>query len=207
MSNYNTMKYRAQEWFLNYDQEKMIQKFQLQTDEVYLYLPVFSIPHRIRRADGFVEVQTSDGSWTEASVNAAMTIYDVLGDSAPDCQAAGSFTTLESLNRVMAGTQKQQLGDGYFDRNARIIDKNGDLVEARCQSLGGRRQTKPGDISYVLDVFPFLSMWFQFWYSDDEFPCQIKYLWDKNATNFLHFETLWYADGYLMDLLLEGLKA
>jgi hypothetical protein len=52
-----------------------------------------------------------------------------------------------------------------------------------------------------LPLFDFLPVVFQFWSADDDFPASIQLLWDKNTTDFMHFETVWYAAGYVLDRL------
>lgn len=52
MSNYETMKDRMSSHFLEYDQEKMIRKFDLKHDEKYLYISFIGRKYRINRATG-----------------------------------------------------------------------------------------------------------------------------------------------------------
>ena len=44
----------------------------------------------------------------------------------------------------------------------------------------------------MTNFFPVL---LQFWEGDDEFPPKLMLLWDKNAMDFLHFETTFYLQG------------
>ena len=53
--NYKIQLQNAQKFFLTYDQEKLIQKFQLRADEHYLYLTMFSTPYRLSRHTGNLE--------------------------------------------------------------------------------------------------------------------------------------------------------
>lgn len=204
-NNYEIAKKRAQDWFLGYDQEKMIQKFSLPSDAAYIYIIFFHTLFRIQRVSGLVEyLYTKDRGifWMEADFNAALTIYDVLCESAEDCKLAGTFTKIDNLNRVMAGSKEKILCEDNDSAYEKIFDRNPKLLEKLLEEMGGRRMDK-GDVSMQIDVFPFLPVWVQFWYSDDEFPASLNILWDANATQFMHFETLWYAMGYLLRTMKE----
>ena len=53
--NYQIMFERTRALFLKYDQQKMIERFQLDADERYLYLTFVARPYRIERATGAME--------------------------------------------------------------------------------------------------------------------------------------------------------
>ena len=55
VSNYEITKRRVQGEFLKYDQEKMIQKFNLDFDENYLYIKFIGHLYRIDRKTGYLE--------------------------------------------------------------------------------------------------------------------------------------------------------
>ena len=52
-------------------------------------------------------------------------------------------------------------------------------------------------------MFDFLPMRFAFWRSDEDFPAEIKMLWDSNIMQFMHYETIWFAAGHLLARLEE----
>lgn len=37
----------------------------------------------------------------------------------------------------------------------------------------------------------------QFWDEDEDFPASVRFLFDRNALLFMHYETLWYVMGAL----------
>ena len=41
----------------------------------------------------------------------------------------------------------------------------------------------------------------QFWDADDEFPAQIKIMWDDQTMRYLNFETTYYLQGDLLERL------
>ena len=53
-SNYEKMKNEMALSFAGHDQKRMIQKFLLDADETYLYLPFFGCRYRIDRGSGAV---------------------------------------------------------------------------------------------------------------------------------------------------------
>ena len=58
--NYQIMFERTRASFLKYDQEKMIERFQLNADERYLYLTFVARPYRIERATGAMEYRKDE---------------------------------------------------------------------------------------------------------------------------------------------------
>ena len=66
ISNYDKMKNNMASTFLQYDQEKMIQKFLLEYDETYLYIFFVARNYRINRLTGKVE-------WT---INSFKTVHE-----------------------------------------------------------------------------------------------------------------------------------
>ena len=58
----------------------------------------------------------------------------------------------------------------------------------------------------MIPVFPFLPLYVQYWRGDEEFPPQLTLLWDKNTTQFLHYETVYYLTGFLLERLTALLE-
>lgn len=198
-SNYEKMKYRAARLFLQYDQETMIRRFGLSHDREFLYIDFFSKRFRINRKTGLAEYQ--EDRWTEADFNAAMTIYDLLGYAKEERRLAGEFASVGNLNG-MERVASQPGNKELYGKEARLFDSHSELLRQACRTLGGTEEGK-GDIAYRIPVFSFMDMRLEFWKSDEEFPAQISLLWDKNILMYLHYETVWYAAGYLLGLLTK----
>lgn len=196
MSNYEITKRKMAKAFAQYDQEKMAEKFHLPSDSTYLYIRFLNRSYRIRRADGTVSLQ-EDG--TEAGFNEAMTLYDVLCNSKEDCAVSGEFVTISHL--VNAASKPGDDG-ALTKRQTELFDNRGEALSRACEQLGGVKYGK-GDVAYRLPLFDFLPVAVQFWNSDEEFPASLQLLWDKNVLDFMHFETVWYAAGHLLDRLQE----
>ena len=41
----------------------------------------------------------------------------------------------------------------------------------------------------------------QFWFSDEDFPAQVRWYWDENALQYIKYETMYFAVGHLQRLL------
>lgn len=83
---------------------------------------------------------------------------------------------------------------------AERLGKDTAALEKACIRLNGEKMNK-GDVSYAIPVFEDFRIWFQFWEADDEFPASIKCLFDENALQYMHYETLWYAMSEMFDRL------
>ena len=187
--------------FLQYDQERMIQKFRLEQDSEYLYIRCLERNYRISRTSGRV-------SWSEdafrseetADYNEAMTIYDVLCYSREDCRLAHEWVNVKGLSGVRGGTLEK--GSDFFQNAGAYFDgRTGALIRA-CEKLQGKKLEK-GDAAYELQLVPFLPMILRFWESDDEFPASLQILVDKNILDFMHYETLMFAISHVLRRLKE----
>lgn len=201
ISNYELTKQRVQKEFLKYDQEKMINKFSLNAQEIYLYLTFLGHRYRIDRKTGYVEWSEDDFQHcTEADFNEAMTIYDLLCDSKEHCMASGEYVHLKSLSGLQSGSKR--LGDGLLDGKEALFDHKEAELSGACERLGGVR-AGIGDVAYEIPVFDFLKCRIQFWNSDEEFPAFFHVFMDKNILQFLRYETVWYVQSHLLKRLQE----
>jgi len=58
-------------------------------------------------------------------------------------------------------------------------------------------------VSFRLEIFPFLPAVFQFWYSDEEFPAMLKFMWDENILDYVHYETIYFMMSHVVKRLEE----
>lgn len=228
-SNYEIMKKDAQKLFLNYDQQRMIEKFNLEHDIDYLYLEFVSHRYRIDRHTGetsWLETgavlsahtnvedscsntgtaggsgsKTSGDVWQEAGFEEVLSILDVLCCARDDCHLSGNYC---SISNVKGASLAAAPGNDMFAPSARVFDHQTARLAAACEALGGTKGTV-GDVSYTLPIFPFLSIQLQFWESDDEFPPCLKFMWDENILQYMHFETTFYVAGHVINRLQDML--
>ena len=91
-------------------------------------------------------------------------------------------------------------------RNAveRITLREDRLAEV-LEHMGGVVMPK-GEPGYQIPVFPFLPLYVQYWRADEEFPPQLNLLWDRNTTQFLHYETVYDLTNFLLEPLTALLE-
>ena len=123
---------------------------------------------------------------TGPTVNDSLVLFDIL--TRPRAAAAGSWASVSDLGGVIGAGHDRTLRNE--PQAARFAGQCERLARA-CEALGGVRESK-ADVGYAIPVFRDLRILFQFWDADDEFPASIKYLFDRNALSFMHYETLWY---------------
>ena len=196
--NYKIAKDNARRYFLTFDQSSVEARPFISSDSVNFYLTFAGQNCRVSRETGTVELQQSDGIWTEADFNAALTVYDLLCYSRPDARASGEYVTIGQLNNVFTSSANS---DFYRSHAAWFNDRQGSLIGA-CRSMGGVPAAAKGDIAWLLPMTDFLSIVLQFWESDEEFPPSLTVLVDSRILDFMHFEAVWYAVGHIMDRLM-----
>ncbi len=192
--------------FLKYDQEAMISAYGLDHDDRWVSFMMLGCGCRIDRATGVVECENLiTGSYEEAGFNAAMTAYDLLCYGKPEAKASGQFVQLRQLSGIhgSGGPDPRSMSSG----RARELDHRDEELRAALERLGGgREEREKGDVSARIRVFRDLDMIFRYYNSDDEFPAEMQYLWDANALSYMHYETLWYADGLLTARIMQLMK-
>lgn len=202
MSNYEIMKRQMQKAFLNYDQESMIQKFGLGSDEDHIYLEFLKRLYRVDRLSGRIEWSKQEfENWQEADYNEAMTLYDILCYSKTGCHPSGEFVPMGRLS-ALKGSSASHADKGFFQKEEKLFDHRDDRLAGACEELGGIKAGK-GDVSYIIPVFDSMSLMLQFWNSDEEFPASLQIFCDKNILDYMHYETVWFMVTHLVKLLSE----
>lgn len=205
MDNYDLQVDIGKRIFLEYDQEVLIRKFQLEADGQYLYLTYLNTPCRISRKDGGIE-EYIEGVWKACrNYGTVMTVYDLLcyhkGADAPSlfgqwC-AVGNFV-------VTGVTNTETFTKDY----AAKLDGNLEELKVAAKSLGGvlLERMAGADLTCKFQVTPFFPVLLQFWEGDDEFPPKLMLLWDRSTDKFMHFETTFYLQGDLLERLRKHIK-
>lgn len=205
-SNYHYTLEQAQQLFLCYDQSAIIKKLRLDHDDAYLYVPLLGQTYRIERKTGRMEWLDYEGLPHPADFNDGMSIYDILCYSKPDARLSGQFALISNITNTF---HSSGLGSTFFQSYAPYFAENAALLEKACIALGGVKDPL-GDVSYRLDVFPFLPILVRSWAADEDFPPSLQLLWDTNTLQFLHYETTYYLAEHLLDrlkALMEELSA
>ncbi len=204
--NYEKMEQGARELFLKADQKRIIKTWDLGSDEDFIYLEFFSQPiridrrtaeisaflggpHRIREAEQ--QEEKSEPGLPETfplngTINESMVLFDIL--TRPRAAAAGGWASISDLGGVIGASHDRTLRN---EPQAAKFAGRCEKLASSCRALGGTPESK-ADVGFSIPVFKDMRMLFQFWDADEEFPASIKYLFDKNALQFMHYEALWY---------------
>ena len=195
--NYQIQMQNAQKFFLRYDQEKLIQKFDLQADEDYLYPTMFGTRYRIDRKTGaFARYRDA---WQDANTfGEVMTLLDILCDSRDDRFLTGRWVSTQHFGKHIH-TGLLELEE---DPLATAFDQAPGSFRKACQALGGHPITG-GDEAYAVEVTDGLEIGIFFWYGDEEFPAQLRFYWDENAPMYIRYETMHYVLPLLLRRITE----
>ena len=196
--NYAIAAEQAKKLFLEYDQEHIIKKLNLRADGDYLYIRFLDLDYRVHRRTAGVEKREGDGPYTDGNgFNEVMTLFDVLCWSGEDARLSGEWVTLSALG---GGVHGGALAGSMYQEEIAGIARCEDRLAPVLEGMGGRRMEK-GEPGYVIPVFDFLPVYVQYWRADEEFPPQLNLLWDRNTTQFLHYETVYYLTQFLLQRL------
>ena len=197
-NNYFTQMQQAKKHFLTYDQEKLIRKLRLMADPEFLYTVLFSEHYRISRKTGDVE-RMEGNTWVDANhFEEVMTLLDIICDSREDRFVSGRWKSMRDFGLMF----HQNLLENRKDPWACLFQQRQAAFCSACEALHGKRLTN-GDIAYSMEVCDGLPLMLQLWFGDDEFPPNLRILWDENALMYLRYETMYFAKGLLLDKLKE----
>lgn len=195
--NYAIAANQARQLFLNYDAQKLAEKLHVRLTDEYLYTRLFHEHYRIHRTSCSIQ-RNHRGTWLDAnSFHEALTLLDLVCDSREDRCLSGKW-----LNMSAFGLQFHQHLTETRDFWAEELEKAPEKLRKACKALGGE-PFPHGDIAYAIEVFDGLKLVLQLWMGDDEFPAQVRWLWDANAKMYIKYETMYYAIGLLKNRLKE----
>ncbi len=195
--NYRIQAQQAKAHFLTYNQAKLIRKLRIKADEQYLYTTLFSRKYRICRTTG--DVQRWDEAWVDGNSFAeVMTLLDLICDSRENRYVSGRWKNMGDFGLMF----HQNLLEDRKDPWALLFEKYPEAFQAACEALNGER-LPCGDIAYRIEVFDGLPLMLQLWFGDEEFPPNLRILWDENALMYLRYETMYFAKGLLLEIIKE----
>lgn len=196
--NYLLQAAQAKTRFLTYDQEAIIQKLSLTFDEDYLYIPMLSRRYRVSRASGDMEKQVR-GLWEDGNSHAeVMTLLDLLCDCKPNRYLTGRLKSMSDFGLLF----HQNLLENAKDPWARLFQDRLEQFHKACRALNGQKLSM-GDAAYAIELFDGLSIVVQLWLGDEEFPPNLRFLWDENALDYIRYETMYFAKGMLLERIRE----
>ena len=198
--NYQIQAQQAKRYFLNYDHQAITQKCHLREDEGFLYTSLFGIPYRVSRKTGDVSYLDGD-TWMDGNSHGeVMTLLDLLCDSREDRRPSHQWKNMQAFGLQF----HQNLGE--HNPVALEYQQDPEGLRRALEALGGT-PIPQGDIAYAIPVFEDLTLALQFWLGDEEFPPNLRYLWDENALMYLKYETMYFAVDVLTEKIRRQMKA
>ena len=184
-NNYEKWCEEWQERFLTLNQAALLEKIPgLQGDDEYLTLFYFHRRYGIRRNTGEIVPLETGGTPT---LFTKLNIYTLLWYCKEDARAFGEWLPFRSLKDASPfGPAFERTVTDVF---ARTFSGHTGELEHACLSLGGQKLSH-SDAGFELPAFACIPVRFLFWDGDDEFPAQANILFDKNAVDFIHVESL-----------------
>ena len=198
--NYAITVRRAKALFLEYDQRLLAKKLRAEMDGEYFYIAFLSEPCRIHRTTGDIS-RLHLGSWLDAnSFNEVLTLLDLVCDSKENRYTTGKWKNMQDFGHGFHQSLLEQR-DPWAER----FQAQPEIFARACESLGGE-PFPLGDVAYSIPVFDDLRLLIQLWFGDEEFPAQLRYLWDENALMYLKYETMYYAVPLVLNRIKECME-
>ncbi|MBE6944127.1 MAG: DUF3786 domain-containing protein [Ruminococcaceae bacterium] len=199
MDNYEISRNRAQDYFLNFDQKTIIERWDLQHDTDYLYVDFVGRPYRVSRKTGKID-RLFDGK--EAGFSEVLSIFDLLCHRGKDPFLTGRYAPVNSLRGcpVSVGVDTE-----FYGKTANFFDREPLLFDAACHNLGGI-SIAMGDIGFTFRIFDEMQVILKFYHSDEDFPASLTFLWDENTLNFIYYETVFYIAGFLLNEICREMR-
>ena len=177
VSNYDVMRDAMEAAFLAYNQSVMIDKYGLSHNQDFLFISFVGITYRINRFTGRVEYPSATAAaYLHADYNVSMTIFDVLCYARPFCRLSETYVSLSGLK---SGAQALSPGSDLFKRQRDLFTGKCPQLKAACEKLGG---------------IP---------HADEEFDSVLKFMWNENILDYMHYETTFFAASHLLSRLTE----
>ena len=199
--NYLIQAAQAKQTFLRYDQQKLIEKLKLRSDEQYLYTALLSQPYRIHRKTADLQ-RLEHSIWTDANSHSeVMTLLDLICDSREDRYLRCRWKNMQSFGLQFHQNLLEDQRDPYAER----FNADPEAFRSACEALHGS-PLPTGDVAYAIEVFDGLPIAIQLWLGDEEFPPRLRFLWDENALMYLKYETMYFAKDLLLRRLMENRK-
>ena len=198
--NYAITAARVRQLFAEYDQQALARKVGAKLDGEYFYVDFLSERYRIHRLTGDISRFHGD-AWVEAnSFGEVLTLMDLICDSREDRHPTGNWRNMRDFGH---GFHQQLLEQR--DPWAERFQEQPEMFAKACEALGGEKYPL-GDVACAIPVFGDLRMLIQLWFGDEEFPAQLRYLWDENALQYLKYETMFYAVPLVLKRIQEQME-
>lgn len=199
-NNYLIQAAQAKQRFLQYDQQKLIDKLKLCFDEEYLYVEMLCKLYRISRTTGDLDRQEGK-NWADANTyGEVMTLLDLLCDSREDRFLSCRWKNMQSFGQMFHRGLLEEAKDPWAER----FQQDPEGLGRACLALHGQPLPQ-GDVAYAIELFDGLCIAIQLWLGDEEFPPRLRFLWDENANMYIRYETMYFAKDLLLHRIAENM--
>lgn len=110
--------------------------------------------------------------------------------------------------RYLAGTVFSSNIKWMTDPLGKTFSGDYAAFSAAMERLGGvfDGQSKSSGYAWLLKALPKIPLQIVYYEGDEEFPCEVQILFDKNAAHFMEFECLAFLEGCLVRAMLMTAK-
>ncbi len=119
------------------------------------------------------------------SLNLRFNVYTLLWYAKPNATQSGTWVSFADLRN--ASPYAPAFQRTVLKSLAATFSGNIEALERAVEALRGSRINEN---SYFLPAFACIPMRLQFWDGDEEFSAQANVLFDQNATDFIHVESI-----------------
>ncbi len=180
----------ARKIFATYNQTDLIKRLSLESDVQYIYVNMIGERFAIERETGIIT--RPDGTIAEQLEH--LSIFDFICRTETPPKAAGKYSPVNALSSMKHPGVGE---DMIYTEMTEYFEKNMDKIEKVYLQLGGEK-FPVGDLSYTFPLFDCLKVTVQLWEGDDEFPANLRILWDETTLSHLKYETVWYVAGLIL---------
>ena len=199
--NYAVAAAQARRLFAGFDHAALARKLNSRMDGAYFYVTMLAELYRIHRVTGDIS-RCVNNTWVDANSFAeTLTLLDLVCDSQENRHPTYRWKNMQEFgNQVHRG-----LCEPVRNAQADAWQAHADVFAEACVACGGKKYPL-GDEAYAIEVFDGLCVLLQLWFGDDEFPAQIRWLWDENALQYLKYETMYYAVDLITKRINDRMK-
>lgn len=186
-NHYETWCLEWKERFLTLDPETLLARVPgLTAEGDNLVISYFNHPYGICRKTGDIFSLDTEAP-RELTLFTQLDIYTLLWYCRDGAVLSGQWMPFKNLKDASPfGPAFQKT---VIDVFAGTFSGHPDRLESACRALGGRRLPH-SDMGFQIPAFACIPLQFLFWDGDDEFPAQGNILFDRNAVEFIHVESL-----------------
>ncbi len=197
MDNYQKQCEQWRQWFLTLDQDDLCRRLpELQRTGGHLALWHFGRQLGVDRRTGAIS-SLSDGAAVD--ITPQLNVYTLFRYALPGAKLSGEWVPFRDLKD--GGPFAPAFQRGVLTALARTFSGREDRLERAVEALRGCRIHGHG---FLLHAFACIPVQLLFWDGDEEFPAQANLLFDRNATDFIHVESIVTIAGEALCQLAEA---